>query len=335
MKRRILFIGAIAAVTGIVGWWIMSEREQAAEGLVLYGNVDVREAELGFRVGGRLAEIVVEEGDHVSPGQLLARLDSEPFEESLALKRAALGQAKANLARLEAGSRPQEIRQAEALVAEREAVLENARLDFERQAALVKNDNVSRAAYDAALARLRTAKAQLRTAEAGLDLARAGFRKEDIAAGRAALGAAEAALDIAATALADTELHAPRAGTILARVREPGTVVASGQTVLTLSIDNPVWVRAYVPEPFLGNIHPGMTAEVLSDSHPEVVYRGHVGFISPTAEFTPKTVETPELRTALVYRLRIIVDNPDQGLRQGMPVTVRFPQAPATTAGER
>ncbi len=335
MKRRTLFIGAIAAVIGIVGWWCLHVQEQAAEGLVLYGNVDVREAELGFRVGGRIADILVKEGDHVSPGQLLARLDSEPFEEGLALKRAALGQARANLARLEAGFRPQEIRQAEALVAEREAILENARVDFERQAALVKNDNVSRAAYDAARARLRTAKAQLGTAEARLDLARAGFRKEDIAAGRAALQAAEAARDIAETALADTELRAPRPGTILARVREPGTVVAPGATVLTLTIDDPVWVRAFVPEPQLGLIHPGMAAEISSDSHPETVYHGHVGFISPTAEFTPKTVETPELRTALVYRLRIIVDNPDQGLRQGMPVTVRFPQAPAATAGAR
>ena len=334
MKRRILFIGALAAA-GIAAWWVLSEQEHAAESLVLYGNVDVREAELGFRVGGRIADILVEEGDHVAPGQLLARLDSEPFEENLALKRAALRQAKADLARLEAGLREQEIRQAEALVAERKAILENARVDFERQAALVKNDNAPRASYDAALARLRTAKAQLKTAEAGLDLARAGFRKEDIAAGRAALEAAEAARDIAETALADTELHAPRAGTILARVREPGTVVAPGATVLTLSIDDPVWVRAFIPERFLGAVHPGMAAEVSTDSHPDIVYRGHVGFISPTAEFTPKTVETPELRTALVYRLRIIVDNPDQGLRQGMPVTVRFPQAPAATAGAR
>lgn len=94
--------------------------------------------------------------------------------------------------------------------------------------------------------------------------------------------------------------------------------------MFTLTLTTPVWVRTYVNEPDLGFVQPGMAAAVTTDSAPGRPYRGHVGFISPTAEFTPKAVETRELRTDLVYRLRVIVDNPDGGLRQGMPVTVRL-----------
>ena len=109
---------------------------------------------------------------------------------------------------------------------------------------------------------------------------------------------------------------------ILTRIQEPGAIVAEGAPVYTLSLTAPVWVRTYVAEPDLGRIHPGMPAAVTTDSAPDKVYAGQIGFISPVAEFTPKTVETTSLRTDLVYRLRVIVDNPDNGLRQGMPVTV-------------
>jgi HlyD family secretion protein len=131
-------------------------------------------------------------------------------------------------------------------------------------------------------------------------------------------------------ALADATLVAPAAGFILTRVREPGAIVASGEAIFTLAVSSPVWVRAYVDEPDLGRVRPNMAASVTTDSAPGKIYHGHVGFISPVAEFTPKTVETRELRTDLVYRLRVIVDNPDQGLRQGMPVTVTLDERPGS-----
>ena len=136
---------------------------------------------------------------------------------------------------------------------------------------------------------------------------------------------AQAALGVAQTNLNDTELYAPADGTILTRIREPGTVVRQADPIYTLSLLSPVWVRAFVSEGQLGLIYPGMPAEVHTDTPGGQVYKGHIGFISPVAEFTPKTVETTQLRTDLVYRLRIIADNPDQGLRQGMPVTVKLP----------
>jgi len=135
---------------------------------------------------------------------------------------------------------------------------------------------------------------------------------------------AEANLARAETRLHDTKLYSPNFGTILTRVREPGAIVNFGEPIYTLSITSPVWVRAYISEPDLGKIYPGMKAEILTDTPDLPIYQGHIGFISPVAEFTPKSVETTTLRTDLVYRFRVVVDNPDQYLKQGMPVTVRL-----------
>jgi HlyD family secretion protein len=140
----------------------------------------------------------------------------------------------------------------------------------------------------------------------------------------AAHQAAKARVAVAMTALDDTQLFAPTSGTLITRIKEPGSILAIGQPAVTISIDDPVWVRAYVDEPDLGKIYPGMPAEIIIDTPGSKRYIGKIGFISPVAEFTPKTVETTRLRTDLVYRLRIIVTNSDRYLRQGMPVTVRL-----------
>jgi HlyD family secretion protein len=241
--------------------------------LTLYGNVDIRELTLGFRVPGRLEHMFFEEGDRVEPGQELAKLQPQPYLDDLAVRRAQ--------------------------IRETEARLNNAEKNLQRLASLLKNRSISESDYDDAvtvrdelLARLDTAKAQLAAAE---------------------------------TNLSDTVLTSPSSGTVLTRVREPGSVVGAGETVYTVCLDSPVWVRAYLDEPELGRVSPGQMAVVTTDSGGR--YQGRVGFISPRAEFTPKSVETLALRTALVYRLRIVIQRPDQGLRQGMPVTIFFPEA--------
>ncbi len=267
--------------------------------------------------------MAVDEGDPVKADQLLASLDKTPFKNDLALQTANVSQQEANLAKLEAGSRPEEIEQAKANVASRKAALDNARGVYERQQQLSQRDFASKQAFDNP-STLHQAEADLKSAEQALKLAVEGPRKEDIAAARAALEAARAQKQIAETALGDTELHAPADGIVLTRAVEPGTIAAAGTTVYTLSLQNPVWVRAYVGEPQLGLIHPGAPVKLYSDTRPHRAYDGQVGFISPVAEFTPKTVETPELRADLVYRLRVTVSNPDPALRQGMPVTVRL-----------
>jgi len=304
--------------------WQQSRGEADLDMLTLYGNVDIRDVALGFRVAGRIAEMRFEEGDKVAAGQVMAVLDKEPFEEDLALAEAELASAKASLQKFETGSRPDEIAQARAVLRERQAEYDNALRIYKRNAELVKTGAVSVQAYDDAIAARDQAKARLETAQEALDLALEGFRQEEILQARAAVDAAQARVNRTETRLKDTAIIAPATGTILTRVREPGSIVAEGAPVYTLSLDNPVWVRSYVDEPNLGNVFPGQQAQVYTDSRPEQPYQGHVGFISPQAEFTPKNVETTQLRTDLVYRLRVIVDNADQGLRQGMPVTVKL-----------
>ena len=240
--------------------------------LILYGNVDIRQVDLGFRVKGRVKNMVFQEGDQVAEGALMAVLDKQPYED--------------------------QVRQAAAHIESVKASLTNAIRLVERRKILLGTGGISEQDIDDAMAAQQIDFANLKEAEA--------------------------ALGVAQTNLQDTELYAPSDGTILTRIREPGTVVREADPIYTLSLVSPVWVRAYVSEPQLGLIHPGMRATVYTDTPGGNVYRGHIGFISPVAEFTPKTVETTQLRTDLVYRLRVIVDNPDHGLRQGMPVTVKL-----------
>lgn len=327
MKRVLFVILILAVAAGATAYLWPRTESGAGDPLVLYGNVDVRTVELGFRVPGRIEAMAPEEGDRVEPGAELARLDARPYEDDLALARAERERAQAELDKLSAGSRPSEIERARAQVREQAATLARAESELARAAGLLRGQAISEQTFDDALAARDAAQARLGAAQETLELAVEGFRVEEVRAARAAVSAAAARVTAAETALADTRITAPTAGTILTRVREPGAVVAAGAPVYTLALDRLVWVRAYVDEPNLGRVAPGQRALVYTDSRPGQPYSGQVGFVSPTAEFTPKSVQTPELRTALVYRLRVVVNDPHRGLRQGMPVTVRLPQA--------
>jgi len=333
IRAIVLLVVACAAAA----WWFDVPRRlgwggEEDRGLTLYGNVDIRQVQLGFRVSGRIAEMLVDEGDRVEAGQALARLDAQPYEDSVRAAEAQVASQEANLAKLEAGPREAEIAQARAVLAERNYDLANAEQAFDRARQLRPSGAISQAALDQAQAAKDMASARVESAREALRLLEEGSREEDIAAALASLQAAQANLATAKTSLKDTELHAPAAGVILSRVREAGAIVAPSDVVYVLSLDDPVWVRTYVSEPDLGRIHPGMEVEVTTDTAPEKPYRGRVGFISPVAEFTPKSVETPELRTDLVYRLRVVVDEPDTALRQGMPVSVRIPEETVRTS---
>ena len=238
--------------------------------LTLYGNVDIRDVGLGFRVSGRIQDLKFEEGDRVKKGDIMAVLDKKPFQIDLALATSEMAQAKARLT--------------------------NDEKTYQRKSELVKTQDVSQQSFDDA------------TSARDASLAKS--------------ESAKATIDKAQTRLDDTDIIAPNDGTVLTRVREIGAIVAEGQLVYTVALDNPVWVRTYVAEADLGKIYPGQEAVILTDSGGH--YKGKIGFISPQAEFTPKNVETKQLRTDLVYRLRVIIDQPDNGLRQGMPVTVKI-----------
>lgn len=322
MKKTIRFVMVMLIVVGSAIWGYHKYRGDNKTTLILYGNVDIREVTLGFRVSGKLSKLFYDEGDKVKAGEVMAKLDDEPYRNQLASAQAQVDSLRARLKLRETGNRPEEIAQARSLVREREATASNAERLFKRAEELLADKGVSLQERDNAEANHKEAQARLKSARDNLALLEAGFRTEDVSQAKADLAQTEAALATANLQLSDTILTAPSAGVILTRAQEAGAILQSGSPVFTLSLVNPVWVRAYIHEPDLGRIHPGMKVEIRTDSHDGQSYSGQIGYISPRAEFTPKTVETAELRTALVYRLRIVVENPDEGLRQGMPVTV-------------
>ncbi|MBY0462076.1 MAG: secretion protein HlyD [Alphaproteobacteria bacterium] len=315
-------MGGIATLAFIFIVYLFINNKFLNDKITLQGNVDIRQVELGFRVNGRIAEMHVDEGDTVKEGDVLAVLDKSSFLHARDIAKGQVDQSAAALKKMEAGNRVQEIEQARAAVKEQEAAYEYTDKFLKRQANLLKTRAVSQQAYDDALAHKQEAEAKLKSAQEALKLSEEGFRAEDIEAARADLAIANARLANAETDLKDTEIRAPKSGKILTRAREPGAIVGNGGTVYTLSLQNPVWVRVYVSEIELGRVKPGMEAMVYTDTNPDKPFKGQIGFISPKAEFTPKNIETKELRTNLVYRLRIIVEDTKGELRQGMPVTV-------------
>jgi HlyD family secretion protein len=330
MRRRIAIpiVLVLLLAAAVFGYWHFYAGRPATTSFALYGDIDVRQVDLSFKVAGRIAKLAVDEGDAVKRGQVMASLEKSYFEDDIRLQQARIATEAANLLKLHNGSRPEEIAQARAVLAERKANLANAQITYSRQEELLRTRVTSQQNYDNAAMTLHTVQAQTNSAQAALDLVLAGPRQEDIAAAQAQLDAEKAQLIETQRRLADADLTAPNDGIILTRARERGAIVQPGETVFTLTLSEPVWVRAYVGERDLGRVRPGMKVAVHNDAAGGKVYHGSIGFISPLAEFTPKSVETTALRTDLVYRLRIIVSDADAGLRQGMPVTVAIDEAP-------
>jgi HlyD family secretion protein len=377
--RRIVLIVVLLAVAGTAAsmpWWL-THRHKTAQELILYGNVDLRQVELAFNNSERIAAVLVQEGDHVRPGQVLARLDTRRLEPQVAQAEAQAAAQRHIVERLRHGSRPEEIAQAEAEVAAQQQVVErlrhgsrpeeiaqaranvesakadaaNTRRQYERLKPLLDRpvggavsqqdvDN-AKAAWDVAEAKLVVTQKALALAVAGprpeevaeaearlvalqkaLALTIAGPRPEEVAEAEARLRAAEAQLALLQQQLAEAQLVAPVNGIVRTRLMEPGEMASPQKPVFSLAVTDPKWVRAYVSEPDLGKVSPGMAASVAVDSFPERRFDGWVGFISPIAEFTPKAVQTTELRTSLVYEVRVFVKDPGDALLLGMPATV-------------
>jgi HlyD family secretion protein len=330
-----MLLGALAVIAVLAALGTYLWRQHGAKdpngAFTLSGNVDVHQVELAFRVSGRISAVKVQEGDKVSAGQVLAELDPVPFQSDVDSAKADLAQAQAQLDKTRRGFRVEEVAQARATVAQREADLENARVTLQRQEQLVASGLVTHQQIDDAQARVHMSEAALANSRAQLTLELRGSRIEDIEAQEAMVAAARARLEKAQTALADATLVAPSNGIISVRARELGAIVQAGQTVYSLTLNDPVWIRAYVAQPRLGRIKPGMSVKVTIDSMPGQQYEGTVGFISPEAEFTPKTVQTEQVRDDLVYRIRVIASDPDNVFRQGMPVMVLIAAPPAAT----
>ena len=323
-KSKLLGVAAVVLV--VVGGGIYAQRARPAVDAppTFAGNVDIRDVTLAFRVGGRVAAVLKKEGDRVQAGEVLARLDPAPYRAALLQSAAAVEVAQAQLRRIRAGSRQEDLSEVRAMLAEREAARLRAEDNFARAERLRQREAVAAQTLDDARAARDQGRAAARAAAAAADRVQHGARAEDIAITRAQLAQAEAAMATAELSLADTELKAPTAGVVVTRVIEPGAVVGIGAPTLVIALDDPVWIRAFASERELARLAPGTAVEVYTDARPGQPYHGQVGYVSAQSEFTPKNVETAELRTSLVYRFRVIVDKHDGGLRQGMPVTVRL-----------
>lgn len=271
-KKKTVGIVLALVVVIISSYFLLGKSKEASHELTLYGNVDIREVDLSFRVSGKVQELFFDEGDRIKPGDLVAALDDQPYRDKV----------------LKAANEAESIN----------ISLINAQKQLDRRKQAILNSAVSEEELEDSIANYEELTARLLASVANLGIAKTDFK--------------------------DTKLFAPSSGVILTRIREKGSVVSASEPVFTLALDTPVWIRSYIAEPDLGLIYPGMKALIYTDTKENKVYQGHVGFISPLAEFTPKTVETPQLRTDLVFRLRVIVDDPDNGLRQGMPVTIKF-----------
>lgn len=325
--RRTFMLLALLLIAGAVGgvaWWRAQPVTVASNELSLYGSIDIREVHLAFHDVEHLASVAVEEGDRVTAGQLLATQDASLLKAQEAVVVAEVDARRAALSKLQAGSRPEEIRKAQADVEAAAAVLRDANATARRIDRLVEAGAVDRQRADDTRAAAEAAKARLEAARAALDLWLAGPRKEDIAEAAALLARSQAELELMRERIDDTRLHAPCEGVVRERILQPGDIASPQRPVLVLALTEPVWVRAYAPEPVLGRLREGMPAVIRSDSYPDKSYRGWVGFISPTAEFTPRSVHTEALRTSLVYQVRVFAENPQGELRLGMPVTVRL-----------
>ncbi|NBW74752.1 MAG: HlyD family efflux transporter periplasmic adaptor subunit [Sphingomonadaceae bacterium] len=327
-SRRLKLAILLIVLTGLVyltgrwaGWWGGEDDRP----LNLYGNVEIREVQLGFRVGGRISKLLVDEGDRVMPGQVLAELDTRPLDDRLAGAAARLDAASAAAARDANGSRPQEVGEARAAVTAAEARLVEARRQLGRRQALVDKGFISKADVQTAEAAVAAGEASLAAARSMLSMTEEGVRLEDRAASEASRDAAFADRRAVQTDISDARITAAETGQVLTRAREVGAIVQPGQTVLTVALTQPVRVRAYVSEPDLPKIRPGMAVSVSVDGSSKR-WPAKIGYIAPVAEFTPKTVQTEQLRADLVYRVRLTVDDPQGELRQGQPVTVSIPR---------
>jgi len=323
MDKR--WIGAAMAASAIAAASLAC-RPRAAEGPPrASGYVEATEVRVAPEVGGRVLEVAVAEGDRVAAGALIARLDTADVDLALKRAQAERDQAAAQLKLLQAGSRPEDIRQARAQadaaqadIAAAESELRSATADLERFESLLRANAGSRKQRDDAATRRDVAAA--RAAAAKL---RAGSRPEEIAAARARVAAVDAQIAVLAKNAQDAVLRSPVAGVVTAKLVDAGEMLAPRAPAVVITDLEHAWANVYVDEPLVPRLRIGQKAAVLTDAGQRI--EGTVTFISPRAEFTPRNVQTPDERSKLVYRIKVSVDNRAGVLKSGMPVEVELP----------
>ncbi|HEX6306547.1 MAG TPA: HlyD family efflux transporter periplasmic adaptor subunit [Longimicrobiales bacterium] len=327
--KRVVPAAVVVVLIALAAWWLIGSGDADPSVVTASGTVEATDADLGFQVAGRLASIAVEEGGSVAAGAELARLELAELEARRASAAAQLAGARAQLAELEHGARPEELNQARAAAAATREQLEDAERVLGRMRALYEGGAVSRQSLDQAATAFEVARAQHEQAREQAELVERGPRAERVAAGRAAVAQAEAQLAQAEATTAHAVIRAPFAGVVTVRHREEGEAVGAGAPVLTVMDPADRWVRIYVREDAIGAVKLGQRAEIMTDSDPSRAYRGRVTYIAGSAEFTPRNVQTREERVKLVYAVKVqIEDDSAMVLKPGVPADVRLLPGP-------
>jgi HlyD family secretion protein len=327
-KKVTLGVVAVILILAIAAffWWQRGNRPPS-DVLVLHGNVDIRQVSLAFEGSGRVTELRAEEGQKVKAGSVLAVLDTRTLRLQLDQARAQMDVQQQTLLRLRHGSRPEEVSQARSRLAAAQTDAERAEQDLSRLRGIAASTNgrgTSAQELDRADSAARVARAKVAEQRDALRLTELGPRAEDVAGADAQFKAAQAQAALLQHQIDLGELKAPADAVVRSRLLEPGDIATPQRPVFALALTQPKWVRVYVDEPDLGRVKPGMAASISTDTYPDRPLGGTVGSISPSAEFTPKSVQTEELRTSLVYEVRVVVDDPGDVLRLGQPATVKL-----------
>ena len=325
MKKK-LTIALIILLISFISYKIYSNIFLKNENnLTFYGNIDTRTVNVGFRFLGKIENITKDEGEIVKKDEVLVKLDTASLEKSLEELNEKIFASKLELSKLQTGYRQEEILEAKAAMEEAIENLNKTKDTYNRQTNLFKTKSTSEENFTISQLNYKQALATLDKAKALYELRKNGYRDEDIKIQESNLKSLEIQAEKLKIDLNDSLIKAPVDGVILTRFKEIGAITNAGESILEIAKTDEFWVRAYIDEKNLGNIKPGLKMSIQTDSRSEN-YEGVIGFISPVAEFTPKNIETQELRADLVYSFRVIVKNPDDKIRQGMPVTLKIAQ---------
>ena len=301
------------------------------------GHVEATDVRLAAEVGGRIVMLTINEGDRVEAGALVVKLDAREVEIAIERAKAEQRHAEAQLKLLQAGARREDVAHAQAQaqaarddVSAFRAELGAADADLQRFDALLQSNAGSRkqrddaaTRQDVARQRVQASESRVRAADQSTGRLTSGARPQELEAARARVAAAAAQVAGVETTLDHTNLRAPIGGVVTEKLVESGEVVAPGAPLLVITDLSHAWADVFVPEPTVPRIRLGQAATVFTDAGGSGL-AGTVSYVSPKAEFTPRSVQTSEERSKLVYRVRIAVDNKDSILKQGMPIEARL-----------
>ncbi len=313
--KAIVALFLIAGSFGIAGCG-----NGAKEGTVMAtGTIEATESSIAAQVPGRILKIDYEEGSLVKKGDTLAEIDHQSLAQQVNQAQAAYEAAKQNYDLLVAGARTEDLRVAEEGVNQAEANLNLAKLAFDRMQKLITDRSVSQSQMDAAQMQYDVASAQLKSAQETLAKLRQYARPEEIQVRAAQMKQAQAALDYTKIAFEHSYVTSPMDGTVLEKLVEAGDYANVGTPIYTVSDLRTMKMTVYVGEVDLARIRLGDSAKVILDGMPNHPFDGKVIYISPTAEFTPKNVETKEDRMKLVFAVKLAIANPKNYLKGGLP----------------